>query len=288
MTDIFTFPKIENGRKTISAILTPAPVWNETRVTSTINAFEMKEVAHQDHSGPRLVIRSSSSELEIFRTSDSLRWSMIDKRNQEPDEPVELPDDQTAVSRAKAFLDQHGLADSRAHNDSVTESHHSRIGKGNKVLVNYPVAKHVNYTFRVDELPVFGPGAKMQVTFTSERKPVQTYKFWREPTPGKSLQTISYERAVDLIRSHPTFATMVRADQARVVFKRAQLGYYAFPAREPQGMLVPVYAFDGSVHGPEGENYTFSRYVTAVALSSEEIKASRMTVRHRLPTVFSA
>jgi len=212
---------------------------------------------------------------------------MIDTRNEEPGEPVTLPADQVAVSRANVFLEQRGLADARAHVDAVTQSHHARIGKGNKVLVNHPVATHVHYTFRLDALPVFGPGAKMQVTFTNARVPVQTYKFWREPVPGKTLPTISYDQAVELIRTHPTFATMVRAGKARVVFDQAQLGYYAFPARERQGMLVPVYRFDGAVHGPEGEHYDFSRHVLAVALALEETKASRMTVRGNLPAVFS-
>ena len=77
------------------------------------------------------------------------------------------------------------------------------------------------------------------------------------------------------------------AGKARVVFDQAQLGYYAFPARERQGMLVPVYRFDGTVHGPEVERYEFSRHVIAVALSPEETKASRMTARGNLPAVFS-
>jgi len=287
MTDIFTFPKIDNARAAITAILNPRADWTEDRLKKTIRIFEMDEKERQDDSGPRLVVRSTTSELEIFRTSDSLRWSMIDKRNEEPAEPVKLPDDQVAIRRANAFLDQRGLADARAHEVSVTQSHHSRIGRGNKVLINHPVAAHVNYMFQIDGLPVFGPGAKMQVTFTNEEPPVQTYKFWREPLKGKTLKTISYDQAVDLIRRHPTFATMVRAGKARVVFDRAQLGYYAFPARERQGMLIPVYRFDGTVHGPEGERYEFSRHVVAVALSPEDAKASRMTARGKLPAVFS-
>jgi hypothetical protein len=288
MADIFTFPKIDNNRRTITAALTRQPIWDEDRLTKTIKTFELKEKERQDSSGPRLVIRSSSSELEIFRTSDSLRWSKIDQRDEEPGEPVKLPADNVAVSRADAFLEQRGLADASAVVQSVTQSHHSRIGKGNEVFVNHPVAKHVNYEFRVDELRVFGPGAKMQVTFSNEEAPVQTYKFWREPRQGKTLNTISYDQAVELIRSHPTFATMVRAGEAKVVFERVQLGYYAFPARERQGMLVPVYRFDGAAHSPHGEHYRFSRYVMAVALPPAEIKASRMTVRHNQPAVFSS
>jgi hypothetical protein len=148
---MFTFRQIDNAREASPAILTPRPDWHADRVRQTIQSFEMDEQERQDDFGPRLVVRSSTSELEIFRTSDSLRWSMIDTRHEEPGEPVTLPADQVAVSRANVFLEQRGLADARAHVDAVTQSHHARIGKGNKVLVNHPVATHVHYTFRIDE-----------------------------------------------------------------------------------------------------------------------------------------
>jgi len=288
MADIFTFPQVNNARNTVTAILTPAPVWDEDRLTKTIKLFELQEQERQDNSGPRLVIRGSRSELEIFRTSDSLRWSLIEQATEEPGQAVKLPDDQAAVSRAEAFLAQHTLAEAGAGLDSVTQSHHSRIGKDNQVLLNHPVATHVNYRFQIDGLPIFGPGAKMQVTFTDKEMPVQTYKFWRQPKSDRTLNLISYDQAVQLIRTDSSFATMVQAGKARVIFEQAQLGYYAFPARERQGMLVPVYAFDGAVHGPQGVTFPFSRYVMAVNLSREEFKDSRMTSRHSVPAVFSA
>jgi hypothetical protein len=288
MMDIFTFSNIDEDRKTITALLTPQPDWGENRIMKTMEVFQMDEKERRDDSGPRLVIRSDTRELEIFRTSDSIRWSMIDKNNEEAGEPVELPDDKEAVSRANMFLERYRLSDADASLHSVTQSRHSRIGKDNKVLLNHPVAKHVNYVFRIDGLPVFGPGAKMQVTFTNEETPVQIYKFWRETKQGKTLSTISFEQAMDSVRSHPSFAAMARAGRNQIEFDRVQLGYYAFTARHRQGMLVPVYHFNGAARGQEGEYYRFSLNVLAVALSPADLKASRMTTRHKLPALFAA
>jgi hypothetical protein len=48
----------------------------------------------------------------------------------------------------------------------------------------------------------------------------------------QDAQHYRYDQAVEQIRRHPTFATIANAGKASVVFEQAQLGYYAFPARE--------------------------------------------------------
>lgn len=288
MTDIFRFPEIENGRGRITMMSTPRPPWDGKQIQQALDAFDIKEQSRQDDTGPRLVIRGVASELEIFRTSDSIRWTELTDRKKEPDEPVDLPPDALAQQLADRFLAQRGLRDDHAAVASVTHSHHSRIGPGNKVLANYPVAKHVNYRFRLDGLPVFGPGAKIQVTFDGPDRPSRAYKFWRRPTAGDLLETIGYERAAEQVRNHRTFKTMREAGKAKVIFNRARLGYYALPARELQSALIPAYRFEGATHGPDGENYRFTRHVVAVALTREEVKRRRWPGRLAPPAVFSA
>lgn len=289
MTDIFTFPTAVNDRAAVTAQLTPRPAWDEPRVAATLASFGMTDGRRKDRGGPRLVITDDRAELEIFRTSDSVRWGAIDTANEEPAGPPALPDRQQAIEQAAAVLEERGLAQPEASVVSVTESVHSRIGPGNEVLARYPVATHVNHTFHLDGLPVFGPGAKLQVTLGDRSSLVQLYAFWRSPGPGPAFDTIGYERAVDLVRTHPSFATMVAGGRARVSFDQVQLGYYAFPAREVQGMLVPVYRFDGRIAiSGVPEPHIFFRYVTAVAFRPADVKSNRMSSRGFLPDVFSA
>jgi hypothetical protein len=289
MTDIFTFPSAINDRAAITAQLTPRPAWDEPQVAATLASFGMSDGRRKDRGGPRLVITDDRAELEIFRTSDSVRWSAADTANEEPAEPPTLPAQQQAIEQAAAMLEQRGVAQPEGSVASVTESVHSRIGPGNEVLARYPVAIHVNHGFRLGGLRVFGPGAKLQVTLGDRSSLVQLYTFWRHPRPGPTFDTIGYQRAADLIRTHSSFATMVAGGRAQVGFDQVELGYYAFPAREVQGMLIPSYRFDGRVTIPGvPEPHLFTRYVTAVDFRPADVKSSRMSPRGSLPGVFSA
>jgi len=289
MADIFTFPDGIDDRSSVTGMLTPRPTWDEPQVAATLAAFEMSERQRRDRGGPRLVITGDGAKLEIFRTSDSLRWSIHDPATEEPATPPALPTRDQAAARAAAVLAQRGLGRPEASVASVAESVHSRFGPGNKLLARHPVAIHVNYEFQLDGLPVFGSGAKLQVTFRDQGSPAQLYAFWRRPSAGQAYDTIGYQRAVELVRNHPSFATMVTGGKARVVFDQVELGYYAFPASEVQGMLVPVYRFHGQVANPNvPEPHVFYRYVVAVAFRPEDVKPIRMTARGALPTVFNA
>jgi hypothetical protein len=125
-------------------------------------------------------------------------------------------------------------------------------------------------------------------TSPTHERVTKAYKFWREPSEGRTLDTIGFERAAERIRSHPTFRTLREGGKARVKFDSAALGYYALPARERQDMLVPVYRFEGAAYGPEGEYYRFARHVVAVSFSPEEAKRNRLAARFAAAGVFSA
>lgn len=289
MADIFSFPDAIDDRPSVTAMLTPRPTWDEPRVAALLAAFGMREVRRRDRGGPRLVATDERAELEIFRTSDSLRWTARDASREEPAVPPALPGREQALAGAAAALAQRGLTQPEASVASVTESVHARIGPGNEVLARHPVAVHVNHEARLEGLPVFGPGAKVQVTFREPTSPAQLYVFWRNTSPGPARETIGYARAVERLRRHPTFASMVAGGRARVAFDEVQLGYYAFPPREVQGMLVPVYRFRGRVAIPDvPEPHVFYRYVVAVGLQAADVKRLRVTARGSLPAVFSA
>ena len=141
MIDIFQFPKIENEQDHITMVMTRRPKWSEERIDGVLADFGIKVPSRQADLGPRLVVRDALNELEIFYTSDSIRWSELTDHRQEPSEPVDLPDDRLAQELADAYLIRHHLNNEYASPVSVTVSYHSRIGPHNKVLANYPIAK---------------------------------------------------------------------------------------------------------------------------------------------------
>ena len=80
---------------------------------------------------------------------------------------------------------------------------------------------------------------------------------------------------VALLRRDPTFGQL-EAGKASVVFSDVRLGYFSLPPREYQGVLIPVYAFRGTVSTPVLERYDFVRYVVAVKFDREEVKRERV------------
>lgn len=79
------------------------------------------------------------------------------------------------------------------------------------------------------------------------------------------------EDAIRILRQDVAFANL-REAESRVVVDNVQLAYYALPAREAQGYLVPVYAFSGTVTTPALDHYEFTKRVVAVSASPEDVK----------------
>ena len=144
--------------------------------------------------------------------------------------------------------------------------------------VTRPVAVQVNFRFELDGLPVFGPGAKVQVTLGPDASLLECYRFWRRPCEERHVAILPPEQAIERLRRDPAYAELPD-DRARVVFDEVRLGYLALPPRELQGYLFPVYAFRGTVSTPELERYDHTRYVVAVDIQPEQIK--RLRVAHR-------
>jgi hypothetical protein len=177
-----------------------------------------------------------------------------------------------------------GLADERATQHSVTFTEVLRSERGQKEPLSQLTAVHVNYRFSLDNLPVTGPGAKMQVTIGSEGRVVEAYRFWREPGRAEPMAVLPADRATEMLQNHVLFADLVEGS-ARVAIDRVTFGYHAFPPMEPQGALLPVYVFAGVISTPMLERYEFAKRVFAVELSGPQVKRLA-AVSHALEPVF--
>jgi hypothetical protein len=236
--------------------------------------------------GSRLIFRDRRATLELFRASDSMRWSTLGNGTGENGKrPEALPDDEAARKGATAFLRERKIPTKGASFDSITHGMYARADRRRRTGDEQPVAVHVNYRFELEGLPVLGPGAKIQVTYTGGKKPAEMYAFWRKPKAESELRLLPPEAVFELLRRDPDFAEL-REGGARVVYRNPRLGYYALPPREAQGALVPVYAFDGTASTRAFERYDFTRYVVAVPYTPEEAKEVGAAFRGA-PPVFS-
>jgi hypothetical protein len=268
---MFQAPEFKLDRDSVTLYRTPFPQRTEAAVGKLAERFGVK--GKTQDLGARLVIKDRRSSLEVFVASNSVRWSMLQNgRSESPNGRVALPEEGAAREQADAFLKQHKLGVESAEFDSVTQSVLSRVQRRRKKAIEtIPVAAHVNYRFALDGVPLLGPGAKIQVTFGNRGKIVECYRFWRTPKAERELPLLPPDAAISLLREDPMLADL-NLREARVVYHRGRLGYYALPPREAQGCLIPVYAFDGTISTPALERYDFVRYVVGVRFTPEDAK----------------
>ena len=148
-------------------------------------------------------------------------------------------------------------------------------GDGQIPVVEAPrsVAIHANFGFELDDLPLLGPGAKMQVTFTDTNDaPFEAYKFWRRTVAQPSVPVISVTNAVAVLESFLAGADGT-ADTSRFTVLNVRLGHYALPPRSLQRFLIPAYAFSCSGNLDTGQTLSFTRYIAAADVSDGEIKS---------------
>jgi hypothetical protein len=266
-----TFPTMDTDRDRITFFRTPFPKLGDAKIAKLAEAHGMR--AKPEDAGSRIVIRDRRATLELFRASDSIRWSTLENGEAEfvPNGggPT-LPDDDAAVKLAGPFLRERGVSTKGAKVDSITQTTYARMTRRMKQPDERPLAVHVNYRYELEGLPVLGPGAKIQVTFAGGKKPAEMYAFWRSPRADTEIDLLPAGEAMELLRRDPQFEEL--GDDAHVDYTNPRLGYYALPPRETQGALIPVYAFDGIASTKELRRYEFTRYVVAVRYTPEEAK----------------
>jgi hypothetical protein len=283
MADLFEFPEMPREQRSIRLFRTPFPKDPEKSAPKVAKRFGVTGKARD--AGARLVFSSQRCNLELFRASDSLRWSEIGKLKSEDDGAAGLPDEKTAVESAAAYLKDHGLALASRRPPDVTWAELSIFHRGMKKPETKPVAIHVNYRYELDGLPVFGPGAKTCVTFGGKAKVLECYHFWRATKEEGERPLLPAGRIAEIFRNDEAYAEL-DAETARVSVKSAEFGYYALPPREYQGMLIPVCAVSGTVSTRVLPRYDFLRYVVAVDFAENDVKELGV-VTSRLPRIIN-
>jgi hypothetical protein len=234
--------------------------------------------------GARLVARSGTASLEIYRPSDSLWWTDHALACQEElRKGGPLPDEGKARKLAAALLEQHGLDASLAKVASVTYVE-SDVQRGEAKPRSERTAIDINYTFSLDKYPVLGPGAKIKVSLAGEGAPAQLIYFWRKPSKASAAPAISATVALERFMRDPSFFRLRNKD-ALVEVKNVRLGYYAMSPTDFQRFYVPVWAID-AVCVTRELRYEFRNYVVAVDMSPERAKEADAVANPRACRLF--
>src|SRR6266511_2740026 len=132
MADMFEFPRVEVDRERVTLYRTPFPKLTEAKVAQLAELHGMK--AKPQDADSRIVFRGRVATLELFRASNSIRWSKLGNGKTEVKangrRPA-LPDDNAARKGVAAFLRERKVPTKGAAVDSITHSMFARAGREN-------------------------------------------------------------------------------------------------------------------------------------------------------------
>lgn len=242
----------------------------ERRVEQCKDRFRIS--GNAEDLGTKVVIQDRSKVLEIYRPSNSL-W-LTDKEfayREKISENVTLPDAEAAKEIALEYLANLELDMRYANVDSIKRNHAitSLNGEGNPNDLVTEV--HVNFSFKIGDYPIFGPGAKIKVSIVEEGRISNLIYFWREPSEDRYIRINHPIEALETFKDSSEFAKL-NAEQAQVSLDRMRFGYYASPPFDFQRFLIPVYELKGVEETPLLGMRDVTNYIPATSFSAEVIR----------------
>jgi hypothetical protein len=124
----------------------------------------------------------------------------------------------------------------------------------------------VRFFYRLQDLPVAGPGAKTYAFFHDPDRIGGAYHAWRDVVAEHEVETVSAEAALDLwFGQDQQIITNLKRDQV-VEITSVELAYYALPPSKFQDFLFPVFRVIGFIYdGKERNNgIQFARFCHAL------------------------
>ena len=238
--------------------------------------------------GDQLIIRNKKEALEIYTGSDSFWWTDRENAYSENKElSKSLPSEKEAIRNAQKLLEELKIDTSTMKVHSVSNSFTSTSeSPKDKNVEQFPTSVNVNFTHELDGLPIYGSGAKTQISFINNDQLIQFVHFNRIPKQDGKAEVISPEEAVQQVFDNKRFAIIKEQGKSSGEITDVSLGYYATSPSDLQRFLIPVYKVQGNVSTPELENYDFNLFVIA-AKESQEMAKRKGQVNQALETVFN-
>lgn len=261
------FPPMLDVPTRAPLFVAPPPVWHTEVVADLVSRARIQaEVADR---GPWLVAQDERASLEVYLATHSLRYG-VTQPDGEPQhaEPI---NSEKARSIADDWVAQFGPADARFDVRSITESELLVSKAPDTEPERFVTAVQVNYAFTLGELPVIGPGGKMQVAVDAHGEITGAYRFWREAHERGTVRVMSAAQAAERFAQTELFSALSE-DTAQAEVTQIRLGYFALPPTEPQSVLLPVFEFRGVLSTELHPRHEFIRYVPAAAVKPVDVK----------------
>jgi len=238
--------------------------------------------------GDQFIIKNDKEALEVYTATDSFWWT--DRENAYSENKAlskNLPSEKEAVRSAQKLLEQLNIDNRTLKVHSVSNSFASFSESPNdKDPEKFPTNVNVNFTHELDGLPIFGSGAKTQISFINNDQLIEFIHFNRTLKQQGKAAIITPEEALQQVVDNTRFAIIKEQGKSSGTITDVSLGYYAASPSDLQRYLVPVYKVQGNVSTPELENYEFNLFVIA-GKESQEMAKQKGQINKPLETVFN-
>ncbi len=270
--NLFEYPlNIPKTTKTISIYQTEAPILIENDLNQTIlkrlqkvaSYFQMK--GRPQDLGDRMAMNQKAYSLQLYKASNAFWYADLEnacsEKPVESDEPIDI---QTTRKTANALLEQHGLLLPQMRYTDTGKTIVSSKNALENNLESHVTETKVRYMFYIEDMPVFGAGAKVSIGFRNPNQMTQLQYFWRKTNFLKEENILSPEEALQKVTKDDRFEHL-KPNFAKIRLHSIDLGYYALPPYAVQRYLHPVYAVRGTVVTDAFPRYDFTWYVDCLA-----------------------
>jgi hypothetical protein len=274
MTLSIKFPDLRGVPAEVTQYATQSPDWQSAEVADLAHRMEIG--ANVEDRGLWLVVSDGRAALEVYQASHSFRFSRLDVDEEGKGREGLQIERERAIGLGEGWTQAFAPTESRWEIGSVTEQEvliAEGEGREPRQLV---VGLQVNYGFRLDDLPLLGPGGKMQVAVGATGEITGAYRFWREPRAMGSAPTVPPEVAFERFAGSELFVDL-SDETASAEVGEVRLGYLTLPPTEIQAALTPAYELRGVLTTEAQPRYEFISYVAAIDIDQSGLKRSRLS-----------
>jgi hypothetical protein len=228
--------------------------------------------------GDKLSITDKNRSINLYSASDSF-WFQDDDFFASEKRPAEkLPDEKTAIELATRFFKSNELLLPSAAVHSVSYTTVAVNGPDSDKVDEYNTEVHVNFRHSLEELPIFGPGAKSRISLAGSQTTSGVYQFWRNPQPLKERrELLNPELSLEVFLRNFRFAQL-KTDAAKATVDNMTLGYFALSPTAVQNYLLPVYRVTGTISTEALPEYNFDHYIVAVKYTEADVRSMGVSI----------
>lgn len=183
--------------------------------------------------------------------------------------PQELPPTTSCVAIAEQFLENleaQGLVSGSLHISFVETANDTTVyalKNGTKTTLLNNI--HVNFAISYDDVPLWGPGAKVRVYIGKEGEIIGFIgNFW-EVEPAEKVQILTPEQAVEKLRELGYGISMSKDMVSKATVKSIELVYLAPSPEAETTQITPVYVIKGDLVGKDGSIGDLLQIVPAIS-----------------------